>query len=68
MCKTDRQWEAATEHREPTLELCDDIEGWDWGGCEGDSRGRGYIYTVMTDSQCGMAETQYNIVKQLSSK
>lgn len=57
MCKTDRQWEAATEHREPTLELCDDIQGWDWGGYEGVSRGRGYIYIIRTGSHCCVAET-----------
>ena len=25
--------------------LCDDLAGWDGGGWEGGSRGRGYMYT-----------------------
>ena len=25
--------------------LCGDLEGWDGGEVEGDSRGRGYLYT-----------------------
>ena len=25
-------WQAAISHREPNLELCDDLEGWDEGG------------------------------------
>ena len=33
-----------------------------------DAQEEGDIYTLMTDSQRGMAETQHNIVKQLPSK
>ena len=32
-------WEAAGQHREFSLVLCDDLEGW-----EGDSGGRGHMY------------------------
>ena len=58
---------------EPSLMLCDELEGWDGGrGWEGNSRGRGYIYIymyipyiyiciyvyiVMTDSFCFMVES-----------
>lgn len=33
-----------------------------------DAQEEGDIYTLMTDSQRGMAETQHNIVKKLPSK
>ena len=33
-----------------------------------DAQEEGDIYTLMTDSQCCMAETQHNILKQLPSK
>ena len=54
--------------------LCDNLEGWDGKGWEGDSRGRGCVYThthththtCMAASHCCMAETN-NIVKQLPS-
>ena len=42
-----------------------------WGvgmGGGRDAQEEGDIYTLMTDSQCCMAETQHNIVKQLPSK
>ena len=42
-----------------------------WGvgmGGGRDAQEEGDIYTLMTDSQRGMAETQHNIVKQLPSK
>ena len=29
MCETDSWWEAAVQHRELSLVLCDDLEGWD---------------------------------------
>ena len=28
MCKIDGRWEVAIQHREPSLVLCDDLEGW----------------------------------------
>ena len=43
-------WEAAISHREPNLELYDDIEGWNAGG--GRLKRVGgyiYIYLIMTD-------------------
>lgn len=30
--KTDSQWEAAVEHREPSSGPCDDLKGWGGGG------------------------------------
>ena len=39
-----QQWEAAIEHREPSLVLCDDPERW-LGRWVGGSRGKGYMYT-----------------------
>ena len=40
------------------LLIFDDLEGWDGGSeWEGDSRGREYIYILMADSHCCMAET-----------
>ena len=49
MCKTDSYWVAAVYHKELSLVLCDDLEGWEEGGAkwEGDSRGRGYMYTYI---------------------
>ena len=46
-CKRDSQWEAAVQHREFSLVVCDDLEGWDWGS-EGKVQegGDGYIYTI----------------------
>ena len=43
MFKTDSWWEVAVQHKELSLVLCDDLEGWD-GGWAGGSRGRGYMY------------------------
>ena len=50
--------EHAIKHRELSLVLCDDLEGWD-GGWEGGSRGRGYgdICIRIADSFCSTAET-----------
>ena len=31
------------KHKEPSLVLCDDLEGWEGGGQDGGSRGRGYM-------------------------
>ena len=52
MCNSDNWWEAAIEHRESSLVLCD---GWDGRG-EGCSKG-GDIYIIMTDSCYFMTET-----------
>ena len=32
MCKIDSSWEAVVQHREVSLVLCDDLEGWDGEG------------------------------------
>ena len=40
MCKVDNWWEAAIWHREPSLALCDDLEGW-VGGRGGRKKGEG---------------------------
>ena len=45
VCKTDSPWKPAINHRELSLVLCDDLEGWGWwGGGEGSPRERGYTY------------------------
>ena len=59
-CKIDSQWEAATQHREISSVLCDQLEGWDREcGREGDARGKrhGDICICITDSLCYKAET-----------
>ena len=51
-------------HREPSVVLCDDLEGWagGGGGWEGDGRAGmeamegGDVCTIMSDSHCCMAE------------
>ena len=53
------QWEAAAQDRELSLMLCDNL-----GGGEGGSRGKMYVYIIMTNSRC---TTETNTVKQLSS-
>ena len=45
MCKIGSQWEAAKQHRKPTLLLYDDLGG-EMAGGEGSSRGRGYMWCV----------------------
>ena len=56
ICETDSYWDAAGSHREPSLVLSDDLEGWDTvGGREG-SEGGG-ICILMADSRCFTAET-----------
>ena len=54
-CRMDGWWEAAAQHREISLVLCDHLEGW---GKEGDARGRGYgdMCIHMADSLCYTAE------------
>ena len=49
MCKIESQWEASVQHRELSLVLCDDLEGWDWGGRIGGrfKRQRTYVYTKL---------------------
>ena len=55
--KIDSQWEAAAQHREISLVLCD-LEGWDWDvGKESDARGKRYEDTCITDSLWYKAET-----------
>ena len=52
MCNSDNWWEAAIEHRESRLVLCD---GWDGRG-EGCSKGED-IHITMTDSCYVMMKT-----------
>ena len=40
---SETEWGVAKHHTEPSLVLCDDLEGWD--GAEGGSGLKGYIYT-----------------------
>ena len=68
-CKTDSQWEAAVQHRELNLLLCDDLdgEGWDEEAGEREAQEGGerereryiyiYIYIVTSNSHCCTAET-----------
>ena len=58
-CKIDRQWEAATQHREISLVLCDHLEGWDReGGREAQERGdMGTSCMHMAASLCCATET-----------
>ena len=44
LCVWDRQWDSAVKHRELSSVLCDDPERTGWGGWEGSSRGKGYMY------------------------
>ena len=45
MCKTDSQREPAVQHRELSLVLCDDLDGWDGGGGEREVQREGiYVY------------------------
>ena len=40
-CERDSWWEAAAKHRELSLVLCDQLEGWDEGAWEAGQRERG---------------------------
>ena len=53
--KIHSQWEATL--REPSMALCNDLEGVGWRELEGHSRGRRDIHIVMSDSHCCTAET-----------
>ena len=66
MYKIDSWWEVAGWHSEPSLALCDDLEGWD-GVREGGSRGKGYII-IMTNSYRCMAETNTTLGKLKNKK
>ena len=47
-CKTDNQWEAAAQHREISLVLCDHLEWWDMeGGRETQEGGDMGIYVYV---------------------
>ena len=54
MCKRDNQPEVAVDHKEHSLVLCADLEGWNLGVVwEGGSRERGSIqfsHSVVSDS------------------
>ena len=63
MWKTGSRWEAAI-YREPSLVLCDDLEGWDWGRGRS-SRWRGCMYNYGWFKLL-YGRNQYNIVKQFS--
>ena len=52
-CKINSWWEVTTEHREPTLALCDDLERVGWGQL----REAMDTYIIMTDFHCCTAET-----------
>ena len=47
ICKIESQWEFAVRLREPKQGLCINLDAWDGEGGreEGDSRGRGHMYT-----------------------
>ena len=52
MCKIASEWQVAVKHRELSLVLSDDGEGWD-GGCRG-ALEEGiyvYIYTVVVQQE-----------------
>ena len=54
--KIDSQWEAATQHREISLVLCDHLEGWDKeGGREMQEGGDMGIYVYIQLIQIGRA-------------
>ena len=53
LCAKWRSGRSCSEHRAPSLGLCDDRVGWG-GGKEGDSRGREHLYNY---GHCCMAET-----------
>jgi len=54
MCKADSEWEAVVQHRELSLVLCDDLDGWDGGG---KAQEGGNICIHMANSHCSTAET-----------
>lgn len=54
MYKTDDSWEAAPEHREHSLMICDDLGR---GERAREAQEGGDIDIIMTDSYCYMAET-----------
>ena len=55
-CKTDSQWEAAAQHREISLVLCDHLEGWHREGGK-EMQERGDICICIAYSLCYTAET-----------
>ena len=54
-CNITSCWEAAIQHVEPSLALCEDLEGWD-GRAREAQEGRA-VYTIMTGLLYCMAET-----------
>ena len=50
---TDGERKAAIEHRELSLVLCDDRDGWDGGKKEGGSRGKRYMCVYIPDGSDG---------------
>ena len=54
MLKIDSWWEVAIKHREPSLGLCDDLEGWIRGR---ETQEEGGICAIKADSHCCCAET-----------
>ena len=48
--------------------LCDDLEGWDWGGGGGKAQEGGNICILMADPRCCTAETNITIILQLKIK
>lgn len=61
MCKVDGRREAAVQRREPSLVLCDDLEGRDGGGEGGKGGEGGNVCLIMADSHCCIAETNVTL-------
>ena len=45
ICKMNSQWEFAVWLRKLKQEFCINLEGWDVVKWEGESKGRGYMYS-----------------------
>ena len=56
-CKMTSWWEVAVRHREPSLMLCDDLDGWDGGGRK-EVQERGDTCVLTADSRWCTAETK----------
>ena len=67
-CKTDSQWEAAAQHREISLVLCDHLEGWDReGGRETQEGGDMGIHVYVQLIDFVIKQKLTHTVKQLYS-
>ena len=54
--KTASYWKVAVQHREPSLVLSDNTEGWGGVGGSGEVQEGGDICILMDNSHCCMAE------------